>query len=155
MPTVLGPTPLGEHTNKANMQGKSTSGGGDSVSPSSRLSIQQKTNHQKHTPKTKTNTPKHLATTASAMNQSFSDTRKERSQNLVFSSGWVRFTLLSSRLLEATLRQSHAGLSNHLTQFPHIYSLSEGLVMGLSHKTKTILNDDGRGEDLGCNPDGK
>lgn len=38
---------------------------------------------------------------------------------------------------------------------PHTYSLSEGTVMGLSHKTKMILNDDGGGEDLGCNPDGK
>lgn len=27
--------------------------------------------------------------------------------------------------------------------------------MGLSHKTKTILHDDGGGKDLGCNPDGK
>lgn len=37
----------------------------------------------------------------------------------------------------------------------HIYSLSEGKVMELSHKTKIILNDDGGGENLGCNPDGK
>lgn len=27
--------------------------------------------------------------------------------------------------------------------------------MGLSHKIKIILNDDGGGEDLGWNPDGK
>lgn len=27
--------------------------------------------------------------------------------------------------------------------------------MGLSRKTKILLNDDGNGEGLGCNPDGK
>lgn len=83
------------------------------------------------------------------------NTRKEKSRIYYFPIDGSGFTLLPGGLLEATLRQSHTGLSNHLTHSSHIYSLSEGLVMALSHKTKIILNDDGGGEDLGCNADGK
>lgn len=139
------------------MQVKSTSGGGGrEVYPhqvgyrynKKQITKNQATNQTHPNPKTMPGQPRQE--TRPSLN-----TRKEKSQSLVFSSGWVRFTLLSSRLLEATLRQSHRGLSNHLTHSPHMYSLSEGLVMGLSRKTKTIFNDDGSGEDLGCNPDGK
>lgn len=79
---------------------------------------------------------------------------KQKARTECFPEDRSGFTLLSTGLLEATLRQSHRGLSNHFTHCPHIYSLLEELAKGLSYKTKIIFNDGGGGEALGCNPDG-
>lgn len=58
-----------------------------------------------------------------------------------------------NRLVQVTLR--HTGLSSMTSCITLTYALSEALVIALCCKTKTILNDDGDGEVLGCNPDGK
>lgn len=153
MPTALGPSPLGQLTNKANMKGTLFLESGEGRVCPHQVGWEIRLRKQKLLQKNQT-TKKACQDSLGKKPKLHLTQGKRRVRILYFPVDRSGFTLLSGGLLEATLRQSHTGLSNHHTRSSHTQSLSEGLVMGLSHKTKVILNDSS-GEDLACNPDGK
>lgn len=121
MPTTLGPSPLGLHTNQANVQGKSKSRGEKCVSPSSKIRGQQD-KRQPLPPKQpqKQKHPNQKTLPGQPRQEPRAFQLKEReSLNLMFSSEWIR-PHSAIGLLEATQRQSHTVLSNCFTHSPPI-----------------------------------